>query len=219
MPDYDEEVEPHGQSYLSLAPLSTISHPGTAAPTVTTSKRKRSTSKCQLCGEAVKWKFKRHFQHRHLPWYTDPHTACWTCRTNEGSLAHLHAQHPHTTLTDDTLILWLGACAALLHKLVEICGCHNLNSLLLKTLKDQNFPTDSIEINPITTIFWQMLELYFQIPVTSKFVLNPPNSVVALLHPSILRHVLKNVGSEQLEELRGMCNVTTPKLPHRFHRN
>ena len=74
----------------------------------------------------------------------------------------------------------------------------------------QNFPTDSIEINPITTIFWQMLELYFQIPVTSKFVLNPPNSVVALLHPSILRHVLKNVGSKQLEELRGMCDVTTP---------
>ena len=134
----------------------------------------------------------------------DANTACWECQHSEGSLAHLHARHSkHHMHSEDTLLLWLGACTGFLHTLTRIHNCTSLNSLLEQVIKNQSFPKDPIDIPFVTHVYWQVLELYLGLPVTSKYSVTPPNSIIVLLHSSVLRHVLSGTSFEQQEALRG----------------
>ena len=49
-----------------------------SAPIPTSKQIKRV---CNLCGEKVGHKIKRHTLSRHLPWYLHPEETCWECET------------------------------------------------------------------------------------------------------------------------------------------
>ncbi|CAG2252032.1 tatD [Mytilus edulis] len=54
---------------------------------------KSRSHKCFVCGLVTHGKMRRHVLKTHLPWYWEPHTACWSCEVQEaqaGSLAQRH---------------------------------------------------------------------------------------------------------------------------------
>ena len=227
MPDYLEED--NGQSdHTSNAP-----NPGTS-PTLacvarTSTKRKRRSASCPLCGELIQGKFKRHFQHHHLPWFMELVTACVECRHNEGSLAHLHARHStHQRTSLAALFLWLGACTGFLYSLAGFLGC-SFHSILDHILQTRSFSSETLDIPFITQVFWRFLEKYLNIPSTSKFTVNPPNSLAAVLHPSVLRHIIAGLPSSQQEHLKSFFELREPggllvsdpehgiPFPHQLH--
>ena len=171
---------------------------------------------CPLC-KVDEPDLRRHVYEAHLPWYTDPFRACWSCETHTPYDVSMfnHRLHPDKNMFTGTLKkkwghLVIGALLFLSERLQR----PGLASLHLLVHERTLYPECLVNLNLFTA---KELDLFNQVdknilglgtPIRHKF--SPPKGVISLMHWTILLSLLDLLKKEDQDEFQNYC---IPKLP------
>ena len=151
------------------------------------------TTECSICKTMYTGVFRNHFFEKHLPWYMDVTNVCWKCKGNCKDPRH----KDDLRLTEDVnhIIAWGFYVCGALDYLAKKFECGTLNQLLRHVQCKRLYPKECSPFNHDEKIVIVTVELY--IPEMKRsgvcagtFLLDPPNSLLALTHWQILCVIL-----------------------------
>ena len=174
-------------------------------------RRKKHQNKrfCHICGkETHNNTAKKHVQQVHLPWYLSV-WCCFTCRRREQGIAVYHKKHGRCidgAFTNDRLAEWLALNAGFLYKLCDfVLGSRDLFKLLHYVTVRNLFHGDHChEVTPHQSLLWSLLNAFLSnVSMEDEPVnVNPPNSLAALLHHTVLIELLLQLSPDQRAMMR-----------------
>ena len=184
-------------------------------------RRKRSMTKCGLCADCpeIKGSYKRHLQHHHLPWYFHPVVACWEHKINMGQLGNLITNHREKDncwegkFRDAQLSQWVGFISGVLFYLASVFGLNHPAQLIELVQKNgwHSSKAFGMEVSLGTVQLWKELEKWFGGNPTVFYRLDPPETIAALTHFSIMRFLLGNAGKKAAGVVRSMETFVNPQ--------
>ena len=138
----------------------------------------------------------------HLPWYVAPTTACWVCKNQEGSACFNLVKHIHNYdhecgagFDGTNLVSWCYLMNGLFHSLAFHLGLESLEQLLQFVVHNELFPPYVQNVSPFNSLERDLMIKYDQICNTGnaslQYDLDPPNSIIVLMHWRILANLLK----------------------------
>ena len=212
-------VEPSSTVKTSVEPSSTTSAgeiPSAVAGTASHFKHIKfvgfPTNKvCPVCNETFIGLYKRHVRNHHLPWYFLPELSCFQCRVAPGSICFLDAQHrqqpDHSdgscNFNDLQLGGWVARMTGILYHFSEFFQV-SLTDLLvfcqgLGLVMPHNLP-----LSPTHVILYNILEIFLGLEPTVDFSFSPMNSIICLLHWTIVPQLLLTFPVEARREFASL---------------
>ncbi|CAC5369751.1 unnamed protein product [Mytilus coruscus] len=141
----------------------------------------------------------------HLPWYWEPHTACWSCEVQEaqaGSLAHRQTMEhgiAGTVFEEDHMHLWCQLMLGSLHQIRSWLECSTLDDLLdyilqreLYTFVKNQFSSQEHQL----LTFWADSYCPSSVPT---YICNPPNHPICIFNWELIAVLLSRVGEVKQE--------------------
>lgn len=166
---------------------------------------KSRSHQCFVCGLITHGKMRRHVLKTHLPWYWEPHTACWSCEVQEaqaGSLAQRHTMEHgvgSTVFDEEHMHLWCQLMLGSLHQIRSWLECSTLDDLLdyilqreLYTFVKNQFSSQELQL----LTFWADNYCPSSVPT---YNCNPPNHLICIFNWELIAVLLSRVGSVKQE--------------------
>lgn len=181
-----------------------------------TRRRRQKTTTCGICEEEIPGKFRRHLTRNHLPWYFEPQHACWNHKVNFGSLGGFLRHQKEMgnckvngKFGEKQLVQWLRLMENFLYVMADNLKEETLTGLL-ETVRKQGWHPSivlGLEVPVVKQELWGELDGFLGGCPTVPYRVDPPESVVALLHPNILQILLTVMDINAARELHTIEGV------------
>ena len=166
---------------------------------------------CIIC-KSYFHKIRNHFLSDHLPWYFYPLHVCWLCKTPHFKKwgedeDHIKCATTGGKVTSQTMINWVYLVNGFLWNMAHILEVSNLDGLLRHVQSLSSFREErSNELMPYNLnamVFFEKVNGIERLNSTN-YGARPPSCVAALLHWSIIKHVMKDMSNHEHEYLKGI---------------
>ena len=150
--------------------------------------KKSKLYKCNVC-EQSDTHLRRHVVRKHLPWWFEAATACWSCKVQEGHKSFLKKHEHDLNINEEQ---WQEWCNALLLAIQEDLEFTSLQELLKLIVKNE-LHTKVRNFHPEEQVALHKLAECFKLETPETVVANPPNCTVAVLHWETLSNLLSKL--------------------------
>ena len=171
--------------------------------------RKRRT--CNICGESIGEKIKRHAFAKHLPWYIEPLEACWECEVHVKDL-NRHVASESTAcgvqshFDEWRFPIWCQLIFGLLMFFRSHLNLDSISDLLTYVIKHGLYPPPIVEktgnFNPWQQQLLRKLSLALGMSFHEGFDISPPSNVVCILHWKILSKLILVLNAPDRDSLK-----------------
>ncbi len=165
-------------------------------------------STCPVCHFKFT-KLRRHVVQQHLPWYLQPHTACWTCGRQPGQTLYSKVhQRDHDGSTDGEFghgashVTFVLLVNGYLQKLAIKLGYDDIVGLLDRAQSDETIWPPSAEGVQVSDK--EAMSVYCRVNdlPESDCQIRPPSSLACLLHWRVQVGLLALLTEEQQQEVK-----------------